>query len=90
MQDERLESTMRNSFEYLYESMLSDENILDEVYEKIIDNVNLEEKTYEAFKEDNFLNEMKKIDIEEKLMDEIYEEMQQEELEEHELILGEE
>lgn len=88
MQDERLESTMRNSFEYLYESMLSDENILDEVYEKIIDNVNLEEKIYEAFKEDNFLNEMKKIDIEEKLMDEIFEEMQQEELEEHELILG--
>ena len=88
MQDERLESTMRNSFEYLYESMLSDENILDEVYEKIVDGVNLEEKIYEAFKEDNFLNEMKKIDIEEKLMDEIFEEMQQEELEEHELILG--
>lgn len=30
----RLENTMKNSFEYLYESMLSDENILDEVYEK--------------------------------------------------------
>lgn len=90
MQDERLETTIKNSFEYLYESMLSDENILDEVYEKIIDNINLEEKTYEVFKEDNFLDEMKKIDIsiEEKLMDEIFEEMKQEELEEHELTLG--
>lgn len=90
MQDEKLENTMKNSFEYLYESMLSDENILDEVYERIIDNINLEEKTYEAFKEDDFLNEMKKIDIsiEEELMDEIFEEMKQEELEEHELTLG--
>jgi hypothetical protein len=90
IQDERLDSTIKNSFEYLYESILSDENILDEVYERIIDNINLEEKTYEVFKEDNFLDEMKRIDIsiEEKLMDEIFEEMKQEEVEEHELTLG--
>lgn len=88
MQDERLEITMRNSFEYLYQSMLSDENILDEVYEKVISTINLEEKTYEIFKDDNFLNEMKKVDIEGELMNEIFEEMKQEELEEHELTLG--
>ena len=88
MQDERLEMTMRNSFEYLYQSMLSDENILDEVYEKVINNIDLEAKTYEAFKEDDFLNEMKKIDVEGELMNEILEEMKQEELEEHELTLG--
>lgn len=88
MQDERLEITMRNSFEYLYQSMLSDENILDEVYEKVINTINLEEKTYEIFKDDNFLNEMKKVDIEGELMNEIFEEMKQEELEEHELTLG--
>lgn len=66
-----------------FESMLSDDKILDEVYEKIVTNLDLEEKTYEAFKGDTFL-EMKKIDIEERLIDEIFNEMKQEELEEYE------
>lgn len=88
MQDERLENTTRNFFEYIYESMLNDENVLDEVYEKVINNINLEEKTYETFKQDNFLEEMKKIDLEGELMNEILEEMKQQELEEYELTLG--
>ncbi|MDN5072365.1 hypothetical protein PJV94_05950 [Aliarcobacter butzleri] len=88
MQDERLENTARNFFEYIYESMLNDENVLDEVYEKVINNINLEEKTYETFKQDNFLEEMKKIDLEGELMNEILEEMKQQELEEYELTLG--
>ncbi|MCT7611717.1 hypothetical protein N5U20_00695 [Aliarcobacter butzleri] len=87
MQDERLENTTRNFFEYIYESMLNDENVLDEVYEKVINNINLEEKTYETFKQD-FLEEMKKIDLEGELMNEILEEMKQQELEEYELTLG--
>lgn len=88
IQDERLEHTTRNFFEYIYESMLSDDKILDEVYEKIVTNLDLEEKTYEAFKGDTFLEEMKKIDIEERLIDEIFNEMKQEELEEYEKTLG--
>ncbi|MFW3357300.1 relaxase/mobilization nuclease domain-containing protein [Aliarcobacter butzleri] len=88
IQDERLENTTRNFFEYIYESMLNDENVLDEVYEKVINNINLEEKTYETFKQDNFLKEMKKIDLEGELMNEILEEMKQQELEEYELTLG--
>ena len=48
----------------------------------------MEEKTYEAFKGDTFLEEMKKIDIEERLIDEIFNEMKQEELEEYEKTLG--
>lgn len=87
MQDERLENTTRNFFEYIYESMLNDENVLDEVYEKVINNINLEEKTYETFKQD-FLEEMKKIDLEGELMNEILEEIKQQELEEYELTLG--
>ncbi|MFX4277215.1 relaxase/mobilization nuclease domain-containing protein [Aliarcobacter butzleri] len=88
MQDERLENTTRTFFEYIYESMLNDENVLDEVYEKVINNINLEEKTYETFKQDDFLDEMKKINLEGELMNEILEEMKQQELEEYELTLG--
>lgn len=88
MQDERLENNTRNTLEYVYENILSDEHLLDEVYEKVIDAVAIEEKTYETFKEDDFLTEMKKIDNEENLMDELLEEIKQEELEEHELTLG--
>lgn len=88
MQDERIENSTRRFFEYTYESMLSDENILDHVYEKIVNDLDLEEKTYEAFKGDTFLEEMKKIDLEEKLIDEILEEEKQQELEEHERTLG--
>lgn len=88
MQDERLENTTRTFFEYIYESMLNNENVLDEVYEKVINNINLEEKTYETFKQDDFLDEMKKISLEGELMNEILEEMKQQELEEYELTLG--
>lgn len=88
MQDERLENTTRTFFEYIYESMLNNENVLDEVYEKVINNINLEEKTYETFKQDDFLDEMKKINLEGELMNEILEEMKQQELEEYELTLG--
>ena len=75
IQDERLEHTTINFFEYIYESMFSDDKILDEVYEKIVTNLDSEEKTYEAFKGDTFLEEMKKIDIEERLIDEIFNEI---------------
>ena len=68
--------------------MLSDDKILDEVYEKIVTNLEKKKKTYEAFKGDTFLEEMKKIDIEERLIDEIFNEMKQEELEEYEKTLG--
>lgn len=88
MQDERIENTTRTFFEYIYESMLNNENVLDEVYEKVINNINLEEKTYETFKQDDFLDEMKKINLEGELMNEILEEMKQQELEEYELTLG--
>jgi ribosomal protein S18 len=88
LQDERLDTNTRLTFQYMYESMLGNEHILDEVYENVIDKVELDEKVYETFKEDDFLNDMKKIDLEDELMDEIAEEMRQEEIEEHERILG--
>ena len=89
IQDERLETNSRISFQYAYENILGNEHILDEIYEKIIDDINLEEKTYEVFKEDTFLIDMKKISLEENMLDELTEELRQEELEEHELTLGE-
>jgi len=84
LQDERLSTNTRLNFQYMYESMLCDEHILDEVYEKVIDKAELDEKVYETFKEDDFLNDMKKIDLEDELIEEKIEEKTQE----HELTLG--
>jgi hypothetical protein len=88
MNDERLDEFTRNSFEYIYQNILGSEDILDEVYENILDNVQLDEKVYEIFKEEDFLNDMKKIDLQEEMLNEIEEELQQEEIEEHERTLG--
>lgn len=92
MSDERLDEFTRNTLEHIYNSMLSDEHVLDELHERILDNVELEENSYEAFKEEDFLNDMRKIDLPESQMEdiqnEIEEEMRQEEIEEQELELG--
>jgi hypothetical protein len=73
----------------MYNNILSDENIFsDELQEKVLDGVELVEKEYETFKEDYFLNDMKKIDLQEEMINEIEEELQQEEIEEHERTLG--
>ena len=92
LNDERVENTTRITFEYMLNTMFNDENIMDEVYETVIDKIKLEEKIYETFKEDDYLiDEIKKIDLdlEGEQMQEFLEEMQLEEMEEHERILGE-
>ena len=89
MEDTRLDDISKMTFINMCNNLLGDEHIVDEAYERILDHVELEEKTYEIFKEDDFLNDMKKIDLQETMMNEIENELRQEELEEHELTLGE-
>ena len=89
MEDTRLDDISKMTFINMCNNLLGDEHIVDEAYERILDHVELEEKTYEIFKEDDFLNDMKKIDLQETMMNEIEDELRQEELEEHELTLGE-
>jgi len=89
MNDERLDEFTKNSLDHIYQNILGSEDILDELHEKILDSIELDEKVYEIFKEEDFLNDMKKIDLQEELMNEIDEELRQEEIEEHELTLGE-
>jgi hypothetical protein len=89
MQDERLDEFTRGTLEHIYENILGSDNVLDELHEKILDSTELEQKVYEIFKEEDFLNDMKKIDMQESMMNEIEDELRQEEIEEHELTLGE-
>ena len=92
MNDEGLDEFTKNTLEHIYKDMLNDEHILDELHERILDNVELDEKVYEIFKEEDFLNDMKKIDLQEnqmeELQNEIEEEIRLEEIEEQELELG--
>lgn len=88
MQDEKLDEFTRFALNQMYETALGQENILDEIYEDVLDAGDMEEKTYHIFKEEDFLADMKKIDLEVSKLNEIQEEIRQEELQEQELELG--
>ena len=77
MQDERLDDFTKNMFEQTYNNLLSDENILDEVYERVIDGLELDEKVYEIFKDEEYLTEIKKIELEETVENEQSEELEE-------------
>ncbi len=65
MEDERLNENTRTNLQLSIDMAMSSEDVLDEVYENILDRTELEQKTYETYEEE-YNEEMAKLDVFEK------------------------